>query len=267
MADTRTAFLHAHECEVRRNENVARATQLLTMRAPESVFEAFSPGRFCDVAVPHARQMLLRRPFSIYTADAEAGEISILFAAVGAGTEELARVVPGEILNVLMPLGHGFDVPDTAKTIWLVGGGLGVGALGSVAPAYPDRTFVGFFGFRSADRIPDKRCLPQGLSASCVATEDGSSAQKGFVTDLVADAARDRAPDLILACGPSGMYQALRQLAGDSVPVQVSVEERMGCGTGGCETCVCRVRGRYLKSCTDGPVFNLDEVDEYADRH
>lgn len=252
------------DCRVAALHEIARDTFRLALDVPQFFFDTFAPGRFANVKVPGAKQMLLRRPFSIYEVDPAASTAAILFKVIGAGTKILSQVKPGEYLNVLMPLGKGFQVDDRVRTIWTVGGGAGLGALGSVASAYPQVNTIGFFGFRSAKDVPKEEFLPRGLCETYLATEDGSTGAQGLVTDLVAQALEDGAPDLILACGPSRMYAVLKQVVGTRLPVQISVEERMGCGTGGCETCVCAVKGHYLKSCTDGPVFLLSEVDEYA---
>lgn len=250
---------HSAECVVQSNTEVAADTWLLSLCPPEDFFDRFTPGQFAHVKIPCSRQMLLRRPFSVYMADRASGTISLIFRVVGDGTEILAECRQGDKLNVLLPLGKGFTIDDGVQNIWLVGGGLGIGALGTVATSYPDRTVRGLFGFRSIKDVPTP-ALPPGLASTDIVTEDGSQGEQGLITEFVAQALLDGQPDLVLACGPAPMYRALRDVLGTAVPAQISVEERMGCGTGGCETCVCRVGSAYVKSCTEGPIFQLSEV-------
>lgn len=266
MDRTKHKLRKAQELTVSAFTEIAYDTWLISLETPPGALHGFCPGQFCDIGVPRAGEKLLRRPFSIYRTFAEADELQLLIGVVGSGTRALVESLRWtETLNALLPLGHGFEIPDDARRLWIVGGGLGMGALGSVAQTYRDREIRGFFGFRSARYIPGKQHLPEGLASVDIATDDGSTGRRGFVTDLVASALAADRPDLILACGPSSMYSTLRDVTrAAGIPVQISVEERMGCGTGGCETCVCSVGGKYLKTCTDGPVFPLNEVDVYG---
>lgn len=254
----------ACECDVLANDEVARNTFRLTVSGTEQFFNTFAPGQFAHIEIPDAAQLLLRRPFSIFGADREKNEVSFVYGIRGKGTYDLSRTRPGDRLNMLMPLGHGFRIDGLERHIWLAGGGLGSAALGSVAQRYPGIVFEGFFGFRSAEDVFINSARPAGLDLVEICTEDGSAGHKGVVTDVLEHRIQTEAPDAIFACGPAPFYRRLWEICKDSVPVQISVEGRMGCGTGGCETCVCPIKGTYRRTCTEGPVFDLSEVDEYV---
>lgn len=257
-------MIRPFECEVIENDLVARDTFQLVVKSPEVFFSKFQPGQFAHIEIPCAEQLVLRRPFSVFSADPDAGQVGFVYGIRGTGTLDLARVRPGEQLNILMPLGRGFRIDHGHRHVWLVGGGLGSAALGSIAERYRGLDLEGFFGFRTAEDVFLNDARPKGLDVLEICTEDGSAGHNGMVTEIVGQRLQTETPDAILACGPSAFYRELWRIVGDEIPVQISVEERMGCGIGGCETCVCSVRGAYRKTCSDGPVFDLREVDEFV---
>lgn len=246
---------------VLRSQKIAQDTHLLVIRLPEGALEGFVPGQFAHIRIPNAKQLVLRRPFSICTANPAAGEVSVVYKVRGEGTEELTRVKPGDTLNVLGPLGTGFRIPAERSKIWLVGGGVGSAPLFSVPIIYPGHDYEVFVGFSSLSHAFGTTYF-NGLFPVHVCTDDNSTRRSMPVTQLVRSALETGRPDLMLACGPAAMYRELAKITQD-VEVQISIEERMGCGIGGCETCVCSVGGDFVKSCTDGPVFNLKEVDDF----
>lgn len=250
-------------CRIARQERIVRNVSLLAIEAPDWFFSSFVPGQFAHIEVPDNPQMVLRRPMSVHSIHPEDGTVRFAYNIVGKGTRALSEARAGDELNVIMPLGNGFLITPDMRRIWLVGGGMGAAPLASVLDVHPDREYEVFLGFRSGDDVFGTRHF-EGCRACHIATDDGSQGEKGVITDVLASRLKEERPDAILACGPDGMFHALARTA-DDVPTQVCVEERMGCGTGGCETCVCKVRGHFLKTCSDGPVFNLKEVDEYHD--
>lgn len=148
---------------------------------------------------------------------------------------------------------------DDMKKVWLIGGGIGIAPLKSLSCKYPDREYTAFLGYRS------KECVYQiqdfeSFATTHVATDDGTFGVAGFCTNLLADELSKDKPDVILACGPLVFFRTLARVIGD-VPAFVSMEQHMGCGTGGCATCVCKIGGEYKKVCTQGPVFDIREVD------
>lgn len=265
MSEKSKAARRALVCEVVSNEKTAQGTYHMVVKAPEAFFDEFVPGQFAHIEVPGAPQLLLRRPLCVYSADRERGEVAFVYAVRGQGTQMFTHVRPGDHVDSLMPLGNGFQIENGMKRIWLLGGGLGTAAVGSLPGWYKDLRFRLFLGFRGSGYVFGEELAADANVLSVeIATDDGTKGTKGLVTDMAAAYLDTERPDAIFACGPEGMFRALAGDAFSGIPIRICVEERMGCGTGGCETCVFKVRGKYVRSCTDGPVFDLGEVDEYV---
>lgn len=247
-----------HYCKIFSVDRLNHELFLLTVLAPLDKLQHFHPGQFAQILVPDSESHLLRRPMSIADFDTSNGTVSFLIRRVGAGTNKLFYTHAGKRLDILMPLGHGFKPPQPGEKIWLVGGGTGVAPLMCMRTHAPKNPMRAYFGFPDVFHAYPK----DETKDTFLATEDGSLGYNGTVIELVEKALNDEKPDRILACGPASMYKALSRIVGD-IPTEISLEERMGCGTGGCETCVAAVNGNYVKTCTDGPVFNLREVDEF----
>ena len=153
-------------------------------------------------------------------------------------------------IEVSAPLGRGFQIDVAAERAAILGGGIGVaplkvlsGRLSELGVAHD--VFLGFADARSA-------MVAREFPGSNVATMDGSVGTRGTVLDAVPQL--ERYP-VIYACGPNPMLAAVKRAAGEGSVCQLSVEERMGCGNGSCNGCVVPVRGGYVRSCIEGPVF------------
>lgn len=245
--------------EVRENVPIAANTYLMTMECPDGLSKFFRAGQFMHIEIPGSGELLMRRPISINWVDAQKKEILIAYSVMGKGTARLTGVLPGQELDILAPLGNGFMVKPDMKKIWLVGGGIGCAPLRSLYAKFPDREYKAFLGFRSAE------CVYQEAEFSAfadvhISTDDGSCGFNGFCTQLLQRELEKDRPDVILSCGPAPFFKALSKVIGD-VPTQVSLEQRMGCGTGGCATCSCGINGEYKRICVQGPVFDIKEVD------
>jgi dihydroorotate dehydrogenase electron transfer subunit len=207
---------------------------------------------------------LLRRPISICEIDKAKGSVRIIFDIRGEGTLWLSKRKPGEMLDILGPLGNGFDLTDTSKNVLFVGGGMGIPPLLEGAKAYQG----------TADAILGYKCecnsiLIQDFEKYCsnvyVSTDDGSLGQKGFVTAVLQSIITKKKYDLIFSCGPNVMLKAVSAIAElNKIPCFISMEERMGCGVGACLVCACKTitngKETYQHVCKDGPVFNAKEV-------
>lgn len=241
------------------NEVIAENTYLLRFTCDDEFLKWFRPGQFAHVQIPDAGELLLRRPISINCADFKKKEVHLAYVPVGKGTLRLTAVQPGDTLDLLMPMGNGYMITPEMKKIWLVGGGIGCAPLKSMFDKYQDREYKAFLGFRSQKFVYQEEGFRR-MAETFISTDDGSYCTHGFCTDLLKmELERDR-PDVILSCGPMPFFRALAKVVGD-VPTQVSMEQRMGCGTGGCATCVCGIGGENKRVCVQGPVFNLKEVD------
>lgn len=240
----------------------------LTVAAP-GIAARVRPGQFAALAVGGPESsLLLRRAFSIYRADVEADTIEIVLAVHGNGTAWLADRRPGDVVDVVGPLGRPFVLPDEPEPCVLVAGGYGSAPMFGLADRLRQRdcpvhlvlgaaTEPRLFGVAEAERCAD---------SVVVTTEDGSTGRAGRVTDVLPDVVRRTAAGQVYACGPMPMLRAVCAVAAEhGLPSQCAVEEAMACGVGVCMTCVLPVVGddgvtRMLRSCVDGPVFAGDRV-------
>ena len=262
---------------------------LQTFRAPELVSGARA-GQFVHVRTGDLSGLVLRRPFSINTADPATGTLTIHFRTIGRGTEWFTRLRAGDRIDMLGPLGRPFEVDPRSQHVLLIAGGLGIAGIRFLADeAIRDgRQVTLLFGAASARDVYPTALLPDELEY-VVATDDGSLGHHGFVTELLAG--YERWADQAFACGPLPMLKALAALAttrrdrlgvarlgrkrggGKPVPagspaarrkafLQVSMEQRMGCAVGACLGCVVMgTSGTPQRVCREGPVFASDEID------
>ena len=243
----------------------------MTVVAP-GIAELTRPGHFLALQVGGPESsMLLRRAFAIYDVKERGvygGTVEFVFAVHGKGTAWLAARRPQDKLDVIGPLGKPFRLPTTRVTATLVGGGSGSAPLLPLATALRERgcrvDFV--LGAGSVDRLFGQLDAKRIASTIAVTTEDGSAGERGRVSDVLPQVLDKTGSEVVYACGPMGMLQAVSELAGErGIPAQVAVEESMACGIGVCMTCVLPVAGgdgvtRMLRSCVDGPVFLGDRV-------
>jgi dihydroorotate dehydrogenase electron transfer subunit len=229
--------------------------------------EAARPGQFVMVRVGDPPHPLLRRPISLHAK--EDGALEIFFKIAGEGTNLLAKKNVGETLDVLGPLGSGFDLAEdlAGKNACLVGGGRGIAPLfflGRELRARGAAVRV-LYGGRTKDELPIRdKFAEAGLDPAC-ATDDGTFGFSGFVTDLLETEIGNKRPDRLYVCGPDAMMRRCAVIAGRrGIPAQISLESIMGCGFGACWGCVKRLRkdgeGRFRKICEDGPVFAAEEI-------
>lgn len=235
----------------------------LVVRAPE-ISPLIHPGQFAHVRIPRLVNALLRRPFSIFQVGPDT--FSILYKVVGKGTAALAAMCPGEELNVLAPLGHGFTVPEPGgPTPLLVAGGYGMAALYLLAERSPQPGIVFVGGKRREDILCEAEFRALGWEVR-LTTEDGSRGEQGLVTQpLAAELHRNAVGRKLFACGPTPMLRAVARLAEQfRVPAELSMDQPMCCGVGVCLTCVVPVRTNggweYQRTCTEGPVFEAHQI-------
>lgn len=242
------------------NTAVADATWWLELEAPELAVAA-EPGQFLMIGfgLDHLDAPFLPRPFSIGSRGSD-GRLGLLVREFGAGTRRLGALRPGEEALLLGPLGRPFSIPE-GRPLVCVAGGVGLAPFLFLVPEARRRGAAVslLYGERSAGRVFEPGLIERltGL-APVVFTEDGSAGRSGLVLDGIDPGAR---PELF-GCGPTPMLRALERLAsGAGLRLQVSVEEHMGCGVGTCQGCVVKsADGRWIKSCTEGPVFERREL-------
>jgi dihydroorotate dehydrogenase electron transfer subunit len=258
------------------NHRLSSEYNVLALAAPEIAVEA-RPGQFVMVKPSEACDPLLRRPFSVFEILRDGGRVtglSLLSKRVGPSTRRLFDAEPGERIRCLGPLGRPFTPVDPPARAWMVAGGVGLAPFATLAEALRRRGAATrlYYGGRSAADLFHLDWF-EGLGVELsLATEDGSRGEPGRVTaPLERDLRAARPGALVLyACGPEAMLAAVARLAAASDrPCQVSVERVMGCGIGGCYSCVIPVRegnrSHFVRSCLAGPVFDGATIDWEAE--
>ena len=258
------------------NDRLSEAYNVVGLEAPE-LAAAVAPGQFVMVREARSAAPLLRRPFSVFEIlRDEQGRprgFSLLNKRIGIVTGALYALEPGARLQCLGPLGRPFSVGAPPAAAWMVAGGVGLAPFATLAAALRTRgtPTTLFYGGRSACDLFHVEHF-EGLGVRVVlTTEDGSRGEAGRITaplerelgGLPAAAALT-----IHACGPTGMMRAVARLAEThGRPVEVSLEPVMGCGLGGCYSCVVPIRdrpqattSRLVRSCLHGPVFPGHQV-------
>jgi dihydroorotate dehydrogenase electron transfer subunit len=238
------------------------------------------------------RNVILRRPFSFadVTVEADRTTAELLYCVLGPASVRLSALNGGDHISIIGPLGHGFSLPGNKQLALLVVGGMGAPPIRCLAKhvraEYPELKAIAFVGARNVDALPFEGDLGEipveagpfipafakfGIS-SVVATDDGSAGYWGFVTDRLdqwLSEQKDWSPQgtILYACGPEPMLAAIARIAGErNIDCQVSMERRMACGVGLCQSCAveCRVEGSqetvYKLCCQDGPVFDARTV-------
>jgi len=256
------------------NTRLSDDYSVVALAAPE-VASLARPGQFVMVKPSRGSDPLLRRPFSIFEilrgADGTPLGVSLLNKRIGAGTGLLYEVEPGARVGCLGPLGRPFEPVDPPAEGWMVAGGVGLAPFVTLAEALQARGTTArlFYGARRASELHHVE-LFEGLGVEPVlATEDGSRGTRGYVTAALdaALAAVPRPQDVRLyVCGPTPMMRAVAALAAArGTPCDVSLEQVMGCGLGGCYSCVVLARDgtgapHFIRSCLDGPVFDAARI-------
>lgn len=280
--------IQLEEAEILAHEHFDGDQHLLRLKAPEIARRARA-GSFVHVTC-HASKPL-RRPISVMRTDPTEGWIELLYKAFGEGTRLLATRTVGERLSTLGPIGNPFRLSTERRRPLLIGGGVGIPPMVFIADEL--RRLGGFeplvlmgsevpFPFRARPSKFLVPGMPEGITAAMPLLEDWGIASRlcslqgyagcheGYVTDLArqwlsAMGTDQRADVEVFACGPHPMLEAVAAVAREfDLPCQVSMEEFMACGVGGCAGCTIEVRtetGPAMKRvCVDGPVFDARAV-------
>ncbi len=232
---------------------------IIKIHSPE-IARQTKPGQFCNIKVSNSTYPLLRRPFSICEVDGDT--VSFMFTVYGEGTKLLAHKKIGETLDVLGPLGNGFNLSDDYETAVIVAGGIGAAPFALVTKEFaPDKKVFSFIGARSA-----KDVITYGMKNVLVATDDGSKGFHGNVIQLMENNLHlfKDSKVKVFGCGPTPMLRALKEFCIKyNLNCEVSTESAMACGFGICQGCPiqsAKETDKYFLICKDGPVFNIDEV-------
>ncbi len=260
--------------EVISNTPLSHDYNVLALSAP-AIAEAAAPGQFVMVKPAGCQEPLLRRPFSLFeTLNTSAGlpiGFSILNKRIGPSTARLYEARPGDTVACLGPLGRPFALVAPPAEAWMVAGGVGLAPFATLAAALISAGVATtlFYGARRAEELFYVEWFHNLGVTTVLTTEDGSRGERGRVIAPLENALAGRAPELpvtLYACGPEGMLAATAGVAARfGRPCQVSVERVMGCGMGGCYSCVVPMRDdhghrHHVRACLAGPVLDAERI-------
>ena len=245
---------------------------LLQLTNPSEPLPEMQPGQFVEVRIDDAPGVFLRRPISINLVDREANELWLLVHVVGAGTRALAQIREGAVVNVVLPLGNGFSLPESPKAgsgdgiagrqprPLLIGGGIGTAPLLYLGQRMVECGIQPVFllGARTVDDLMQLEDFRR-LGTVYITTEDGGAGERGFVTQH--SVWQQATFTSIHTCGPKPMMMAIARLAREKgIPCEVSLENMMACGLGACLCCVEDTKDGNVCVCTEGPVFDIEKL-------
>jgi len=239
------------DCTVEENVQIAKDTYKMKIKG-NFVKECRTPGQFVNIRIGDGREYMLRRPISISEIDRGENLVTIIYRIVGEGTKFMADIKKGSEIDIMGPLGRGYDVLSLKKgqTALLVGGGIGVPPLYELAKQFNQRGIktIAILGFNTKDEV--------------------------FYADVIKklQAENNLVFDKYYSCGPVSMLKALISTVGEDG--YVSLENRMACGIGACYACVCKKKKKdkdiiaydekkveYTRVCYDGPVYLASDVE------
>ena len=233
---------------------------VLKLKSPAGL-PPLKAGEFVNILAEGSSTTFLRRPISIYDVNHKENTLDLLIQIVGDGTAALSRLHKGETANLVYPLGKGFSLLNGGKKALLAGGGVGIAPLLFLGKELKNRGVEVHFllGGRGKDNIIEVEKF-SAVGNLHISTEDGSVGEKGLLTQnsIIEKAGTF---DMIYTCGPDPMMKAVARIAKDNdVSCEVSLENLMACGIGACLCCVEETTTGNRCVCTDGPVFNINEL-------
>ncbi len=242
-------------------ENLRLHTNYVLLKlTSQTVLPDMLPGQFAEIRIDGSPTTFLRRPISINYVDRQRNEVWFLIQLVGDGTKRLAQVNRGEIINVVLPLGNSFTMPEKpSDKLLLVGGGVGTAPMLYLGEQLA-KTAVNqhSFGARSNKDLLQLEDFA-AYGEVYTTTEDGSHGEKGYVTQH--SILNKIKFEQIYTCGPKPMMMAVAKYAkGNDTNCEVSLENTMACGIGACLCCVENTTEGHLCVCKEGPVFNINKL-------
>lgn len=252
-------------CKVIKTELLAPAVYSLWLEA-DRIAGGAVPGQFVSLFCGN-RNLLLPRPISLCEIDRERGLLRLVYRVVGAGTKEFSELSAGDFVEVMGPLGNGFECRGERPL--LIGGGIGIPPMVELAKRHSGQVAVAA-GYRDANLFLKEEL--ERFGRVIIATDDGSVGTKGTVIDAIREEhimEGETKPDVIYACGPTPMLRGVKAFGLEhQIPVYLSLEERMACGVGACLGCVCKSTSvdehsmvENKRVCKDGPVFLSTDVE------
>ena len=236
------------------NNEIAPDTWEMILHSEEQKAHGIqNPGQFVNIKLDG---FFLRRPISVCNWD---DDLIIVYKVVGKGTAAMSQYAPGTELDILSPLGNGFDTSKSGDRPLMIGGGAGIppmyGLCRQLLEEGKQPTII--MGFNTGEEAYYIEDFEQRMGIrTIVTTVDGSLGIKGFVTDALSDLDFTH----FYACGPEAMLRALDETIDPAIDGQLSFEERMGCGFGACMGCSCETKYGSKRICKEGPVLERGEI-------
>jgi len=210
------------------------------------------PGQFYMIRA-WQDEPILWRPISIH--DINDNSIEFLYKLEGKGTKILSKIKSEEEVEIMGPLGNGFDLENIKGKIAIVTGGIGIAPMNYLIKSIKNIDMDIYAGFRDETYCTEN--FNNLVDNIVVVTEDGSAGQKGYVTDYF----YPEDYDLVLCCGPEIMMDKVILMCREKkIPLYVSMEKRMACGIGACLVCTCKTKFGNKRTCKDGPVFKGEDI-------
>ncbi len=247
------------------NKKVADNCCKLKVSGPE-VAKAAKPGQFIHVRIQDdIDKPLLRRPFAVHNVK-DKRTFEILYKIRGLGTKILSSKQKNEALDIIGPLGNGFDIDNVNNKILVVAGGIGIAPLLFLIKELirKHKEVITFMGASCKDNILCHSEINRLGSEVIIATEDGSQGKKAKITEVLADflsGNKDLSDIAIFASGPKNMLKIIAELSNKyNIPAEVSLDEIIACGVGACLGCAVMTKQGYKLVCKDGPVFKAGDI-------
>lgn len=251
---------HILDFEVVENHCIHNLYSLLVVKpADGGKLPEIKAGQFVQVRIDKSKTTFLRRPISVNYVDAGKNELWLLVRKAGDGTQALAQMKPGEVLNLILPLGNYFKAREGESRFLLVGGGVGIAPMLFWGKQLKESGYEPEFliGARSEADLLELEYLNK-IGVVHVSTDDGSAGTPGVVT---LNPVLMQKWDRVYCCGPAPMMKAVSALSrNNGVPCDVSLENMMACGLGACLCCVEKTVKGNVCVCTEGPIFNTNEL-------
>lgn len=238
---------------IKSNNRIADRTYEMILGCMSGEHGLTRPGQFINIRL---NGFYLRRPISV--CDRKEDTVTIIYKTVGKGTEYMSHLNPGNKLDILSPLGNGYDTSKSGERPLLIGGGAGVPPMYGLCKELisEGKSPLVILGFNTADEVFYEDRFRKTGAEVVTATADGSTGFKGFVTDAI----KTLDFTYFYACGPEAMLKALDKTIDANTGGQLSFEERMGCGFGACMGCSCETKYGHKRICKDGPVLERREI-------
>lgn len=237
---------------------------LLQFQIPAGIEDIPQPGQFVQVNAKDNARVLWKRPFSVHNYLPDLRLLEILVKVVGKGTRSIVSYGPGDEVDTLFYLGNWFETPVAGDNVLLIAGGVGIAPLFFAIKTWYSKniSFSLLYGARTGKEILRLDDMREHLQQIEVTTDDGSLGKKGVLIEHPWLNTDKMNFNKIYACGPDPVLKWLvkRFKNMDDVKVQVSLEHTMACGFGVCLGCIVKTTSGHVRTCVEGPVFNINDL-------